>query len=40
MLALDARARRQGSIDGEVGNQDPDAFIAKSNNQQWVGCRR
>jgi hypothetical protein len=40
MLALDARARRLSSLDGAVGTQDPDTFLANSKLPQWVGCRR
>jgi hypothetical protein len=40
MLDLDAKARRLSSIEGTVGTQDPDVFLANSRLPQWVGCRR
>lgn len=40
MLDLDARARRLSTIEGTVGTQDPDVFLANSRLPQWVGCKR
>lgn len=40
MLDVDAAARRISSIEGTVGTQDPDIFLANSRLPQWVGCPR
>ncbi|NNM47312.1 hypothetical protein [Knoellia koreensis] len=40
MLDLDAAARRLATIEGSVGTQDPDTFLANSRLPQWVGCPR
>jgi hypothetical protein len=40
MLDLDRAARKISTIEGTVGTQDPDVFLANSRLPQWVGCPR
>jgi hypothetical protein len=40
MIDLDAAARRLSTLEGTVGTQDPDVFLANSKLPQWVGCTR
>jgi hypothetical protein len=39
MLDVDSAARRLSTVEGAVGTQDPDVFLANSRLQQWVGCQ-